>query len=147
MTEKITLNGKEYIELSIYEKLKKEKVKEFDEKEFYTTDPALVMLFGKIRNLEEENEALHIVFDFERDNSDLQLMMDLKKEGVIRIMKNGEPWAVISKEYYDKAKKIISIWKGELELHVQKERDQPVLIRGEDLGFVLAPRIEGFDDD
>jgi hypothetical protein len=142
MTEdKISINGIAYVKEDL---LKEQETKKEDaERNLYSMDPANVMLIGKIKNFDDESKPLHLLFDFDRNVSELKLMVNLKRKERIEIWKGKEFWVAISREYYDKANKMIQQWKGETQIYVQKEKNLPILISGDDLGFVLAPRIEG----
>ncbi len=119
---------------------------EADERKYYLTDPANVMGMGKITNFKEESKYFEIMgFKFLRDNDDLKVLLNLPMDEVIEIHKGDKKWAKISKEYYDIAQKIIDIWGGSISVFVSNKKDSPVLIAGDDLGFVLAPRIERED--
>lgn len=81
--------------------------------------------------------------DFIKDNVDIKALTELTRSDVFTIEKNGVVWARLSREYYDKAKRIANEWNSaNVEFHVRTEKHGPVLMAFDDLGFVLAPRLE-----
>jgi len=138
MTElkEVNVNGKDYVLKSEFEELQKK------ERDYVVLDPANVLALGKIQNLEDKSKPLHLLNDFNRITNDIRLMVDLKNPDVIEIFKGDIRWSKISKEYYDKAVKIINLFKGEPVVYLNIKENYPVLIAGDDLGLVLAPRID-----
>jgi hypothetical protein len=134
------------------ERNNKEKKKELDffngkvEKDFFLVDPANVLAMGKIQNFEDSDKPLHLLNDFMRDNSDLKIVVDIDDE-TFEVWKEGVRIGKYSKEYYDRALSVAKAWKGcrKLDFYIQKEKNYPVLMACDDLGFVLAPRIEAGD--
>ena len=132
----MNVNGKDYVLKSEFEELQKK------ERDYVVLDPANVLALGKIQNLEDKSKPLHLLNDFNRITNDIRLMVDLKNPDVIEIFKGDIRWSKISKEYYDNAVKIINLFKGEPVVYLNIKENYPVLIAGDDLGLVLAPRID-----
>ena len=126
----------------------KEKVIELNERDFSSIDPSNVMAMVTKKNLIEEKIIRLFNMEFLGDNRDIRLMYDLLHAGeVIEVWKGNDIWCKISKDYYDNAINIINRWKGKPQVNVNKDKDKPVLINnGEDLGFILAPRVEQGDE-
>lgn len=120
-----------------------------EDKDACLVDPAMVMSMGKIQNFEEGNSSpLKMYnFEFEKDTSLISAIIDLDREDVIVIKKNKEEWAKISREYYNQACKVATAWNGLNKpiFYLQKEKNNPVLLAFNDLGFIIAPRIESDD--
>ena len=119
-----------------------------EERDFLLTDPANVCAMGKVQDYEENDKPLHMIIDFVRDNSDLEVYFDIKKGEVFRVLKDGKKWGRYSKEYYDRVLKVVKDWKSEnIEFHCTNKKNDPILMRCDDLGFVLAPRVEAEDEE
>lgn len=147
---KITkIDDKEYVPKEDYDKLKEEKSLDIKSSDFYCHEPSNVMLMGKIDNVDAEKFKLKFVdMEFVAVNTNITVLFDIQGDGeTLDIMRDGKKWSRISKLYYDKAKKIINEWAGNcVDIHVQEKKNLPVMIRGEDLAFILAPRVEDEDD-
>ena len=164
MSKKLTTEEKirkldEKKEALVKQKEKEEEIKEkekekpsiFDgkqEKDFNLIDPANVLAMGKVQNFEDDNKPLHMILDFIRDNSDLEVYFDIKNGEIFRVLKNGKRWGRYSKEYYDRVLKVARAWRSEdIEFHCTNKKNEPILMCCDDLGFVLAPRVEAEDEE
>lgn len=117
------------------------------EKDFYLLDPANVMAVGKIQNFEDSDKPLHLLIDFERENKDIKVISDLKNEQTFEVWKDNKKWGRYSMEYYKRALEVAKAWRTEhLDFYITSKKDSPLLMACEDLGFVLAPRIESEDE-
>jgi hypothetical protein len=148
----------EYVEKIEYDKLKEKTEKEVREQmkeetsKAYLIEPCNVMLMGRIINIDDEKDKLLKIktFEFLRDNSDVRILMDLKNKDRIEVYKGKERWVYASKEFFDMACKVAKAWKGIAgkendiipEVYVNENKDYPILIGFNEMGFVLAPRIE-----
>lgn len=139
----IKINDVDYVPKKEYDKLSKMVDIEEDPKDFYPLDPAYIMLIGKVHEKDDKLKFKFLPAEYIKDNSNIKILLDVSgDQQVLTIEKDGKYHGRISKEYYDKAIKIIDLWERDAELHVQKKPHQPVLIKGDDLGFMLAPRVE-----
>lgn len=126
-------------------KEEEEKKKNFfnDKKEsdFVLRDPSNVMAMGVILNHDQEGKFIHFIFDFLRDNNDVKAYEVINDE-TFEIWKGKERWGIYSKEYFELARKVSSVWKSnKLDFYVQEEKNKPLLMAADELGFLLAPRI------
>ena len=118
------------------------------EKDFLLTDPANVCAMGRVQNFDCNDKPLHMILDFIRDNSDLEVYFDIKNGEVFRVLKDGKKWGRYSKEYYDRALKVAEAWKSDyIEFYCTDKKNEPILMCCDDLGFVLAPRVEAEDEE
>ena len=149
----------EYVEKIEYDKLKEKTEKEVKEQmneeisKAYLIEPCNVMLMGRITNFDDEKDKLLKIktFEFLRDNSDVRILIDLKNKDRIEVYKGKERWVYASKEFFDRACRVAKAWKGTAgkdkddmiaEVYVGEDKDYPILIGFDEMGFVLAPRIE-----
>ena len=128
-------------------KLKADFFKDKKEKDFYLLDPYNVMAFGKIQNFTDTSKPFHLVTDFERDNSKIKVVSDLVTGETFEVFNDKKKWGRYSMEYYNRALETTKAWKGgKLDFYISKEKDCPLLMANDDMGFVLAPRIESEDN-
>lgn len=125
------------------------------EAETHIPEKCNVMAITKVVEKDDYYQAFignHEDWKFPKENK-CELYEKLNDE-VILCHVNNEKWVRISKDYYNKARKISQLF---LECGVEvyaKKKNSPVLIKSEDLiyfpsdmtlGFILAPRIEDED--
>jgi hypothetical protein len=118
------------------------------EKDFLLTDPSNICAMGRVQNFEDDDKPLHMILDFVRDNSDLEVYFDIKNGEVFRVFKDKKKWGNYSKEYYNRALEVAKAWKSDsMEFYCTNKKNEPILMCCDDLGFVLAPRVESGDED
>ncbi len=113
------------------------------ERNYILLDPANVMAMGKIQNFEDEEKPLHLKLDFERDNTNVKVYLDIVEGETFTVWKENKIWGKYSKEYYDQALEVAKAWKQEdIKFYIHKKKNQPILMACDDLGFLLAPRVD-----
>ena len=73
----------------------------------------------------------------------MQVLHDLKNERVL-INLDGKIHSVISQTFFDTAINTIKAWSDtdNYEVMISENPNQPIIIYQEDLGFIIAPRVE-----
>ena len=119
-----------------------------EEKDFLLKDPTNVLAMGRVQNFEDDDKPLHMILDFIRDNSDLEVYFDIKDGEIFRVLKNGKKWGRYSKEYYNRVLKLARAWNSDcIKFYCTNNKNAPVRMCCDDLGFVLAPRVEDEDEE
>ena len=112
-------------------------------------DPAQILGMGKIQNFKNEKKPfLKLGMDFIRDNSDIKVYFDMVGGENFTVWKGDKKWGKYNKAYYDRAMGVVEAWSGgSLVFFVSKKKNEPLLMACDDLGFIVAPRVDGGEDD